>query len=207
MDKQMKRKIAEKNGRDKLWIACVLLAIGISSCVFAIYSYYFLIPGFICLVPALGFIIWYLVKFKKLKLNDSSTKKIKRKEDLKIYHVKQPTPTYKYSPPDGYAVDGWTHVRAKVRGCQYYIDKKTDICVGDGVLVIHEPNGKYPENTPVYINNVQVGTLKQDMAIDWYLKYGTRYQFEGTVAEYSYSDYPTLIIEISRPILRKLSGN
>ena len=104
----------------------------------------------------------------------------------------------------GYEIVDWTYSTTKVRGCQYYIDEDFEIDEDAKVEVWHEPTEKYPENTVVYVDDEQVGTLKQDMATEWYLKFGKNYRFEGNVVEYEPGEYPYLLIEIKKPILRKI---
>ena len=109
-----------------------------------------------------------------------------------------------YTPPEGYELVDWTYTTTLVRGCSNYIDEDYEIDIDSDVEIIHEPIEKYPENTAIYIDDEKVGSLKQDMAIEWYQKFGKNYRFTGTVVEYEPGEYPRLLIEIKKPIIRKM---
>ncbi len=195
--------------KKKQLLAYLPLCLGCIFCFIGIFSYYFLIPGIVCLIPAMVFISWY-EQSKKEKIQTPQKDKYEVNSTVKegldnIPEIKETKIPYKYSPPEGYEITDWTFTTTKVRGCQYYIDEDSDISMDDDVEVVHEPTEKYPENTVVYINDEQVGTLKQDMAIDWCQKFGQKYKFEGKVIEYEEDEeYPQLLIEIKRPILKKI---
>lgn len=206
----------------KNW-AYSLLFIGIILCIIATFSsYYIIILGLIFLIPGIVFCSW-LEKDSKTNAQENKTTYMNEKskqekenneydsddfhntvnQDVQKQQILKDT-SYKYSPPEGYEIVDWTYSTTKVRGCQYYIDEDFEIDEDAKVEVWHEPTEKYPENTVVYVDDEQVGTLKQDMATEWYLKFGKNYRFEGNVVEYEPGEYPYLLIEIKKPILRKI---
>lgn len=224
----MKNWFKNLNDKHKKILANSLLFTGLLLfIVAAISSYYIIILSLLFLIPGIIFCSW-LEKDNKTsnsqineKANaigktttetqkyfegneyDNDDFKKTDKQSVKEQPISKKD-SYEYTPPDGYEVVDWTYSTTKVRGCQYYIDEDFEIDEDAKVEIFHEPTEKYPENTIVYVDDQQVGTLKQDMATEWYLKYGKNYRFEGNVVEYEPGEYPYLLIEIKKPILRKI---
>ncbi len=208
--------------KKKKIISISLTIIGIIFCCVGIENYYLIIPGLVFIVPGIIFVDWYNKDKKEQEDKNihSEMENNKQKTEVQQFDdeiekvettLRNEKPNsvlneenFLYTPPEGFELVDWTYATTLVRGCSNYIDEDYEIDIDSEVEIIHEPTDKYPENTSIYIDNDKVGSLKQDMAIEWYQRFGSNYNFIGRVVEYEQGEYPRLLIEIKKPIIRKI---